>query len=82
MSFFDIFKRNNSARLLKPFEPIVMKINALEEGLKGLKDEELKAKTAEFKTRLNIQDSDSQDPVQYTKTCGIEKWSGRVNYPR
>ena len=63
MSFFDIFKRNNSARLLKPFEPIVAKINALEEGLKVLKDEELKAKTAEFRTRLNIQDSDSQETI-------------------
>lgn len=30
----------------------------------------------------NALKSDGQDPVQYTKTCGIEKWSGRVNYPR
>ncbi|MBP5786457.1 MAG: preprotein translocase subunit SecA, partial [Kiritimatiellae bacterium] len=32
--------------------PVVAKIHGLEEGLKGLSDEELKGKTAEFKARL------------------------------
>lgn len=59
MSFFHIFKGNNHTRGLKALEPIVAKINALEPAMKVLSDDELKAKTAEFKTRLNIQDGDS-----------------------
>ena len=39
-------------RDLKRLRPIVAKIHALEEGLKGLSDDELKGKTAEFKGRL------------------------------
>ncbi|MEN9614028.1 MAG: hypothetical protein RLZZ347_335 [Candidatus Parcubacteria bacterium] len=39
-------------KALKPFLAKVPEINALEEGLKKLSDEALKAKTAEFKARL------------------------------
>lgn len=43
--------RNDKA--LKPFLAKVPEINALEEGLKALSDDGLKAKTAEFKARLS-----------------------------
>ena len=39
-------------RDLKRLRPVVARIHALEDGLKGLSDEELKGKTAEFKGRL------------------------------
>ncbi|MEW5907532.1 MAG: preprotein translocase subunit SecA [Elusimicrobiota bacterium] len=41
-----------SERALKLVYPIVEKINALEEGTAGLSDEQLKARTAEFRERL------------------------------
>ncbi len=39
-------------RELKSINPIVAKINSLEPGIKALSDEQLRAKTAEFKARL------------------------------
>ena len=41
-----------SGREIKKIEPLVDKIEAIEEELKGLKDEELRARTDEFKKRL------------------------------
>src|SRR3989344_3925819 len=41
-----------NARKIKEIGPIVEKINALESGLEKLSNDELKAKTHEFKTRL------------------------------
>ncbi len=63
MSFFDIFKRNNHSGALKAFEPIVAKINALEPSMKALSDDELKAKTAEFRKRLDIKHGDNGDSI-------------------
>jgi preprotein translocase subunit SecA len=40
------------SRLIKTFQPIVDKIGSFEDTLKKLSDEELKAKTTEFKSRL------------------------------
>jgi preprotein translocase subunit SecA len=40
-------------RTIKSLKPIVARINALEEELQHLSDEELRAKTGEFKERLN-----------------------------
>ena len=39
-------------RIIKRLVPIVAKISALEEGIKQLSDEQLQAKTAEFKSRI------------------------------
>lgn len=39
-------------RILKKINPIVDEINSFEEGIKALSDEQLKAKTSEFKARL------------------------------
>jgi len=55
MSFFDIFKKGENTRAIKAFAPIVAKINALEASIKALSDEQLKAKTLEFKKRLEIE---------------------------
>ena len=39
-------------RLLKRLWPVVEQINSLEEGIKVLSDEQLRAKTVEFRTRI------------------------------
>ena len=44
---------NSSAKELRAIEPIVKKIEALEEDYKKLSDQELQAKTTEFKQRLD-----------------------------
>ena len=41
-----------NARKLKKFQPLVAEINLLEEDIKGLSDEELKAKTVEFREQI------------------------------
>ncbi|MDQ6986301.1 MAG: preprotein translocase subunit SecA [Mariprofundaceae bacterium] len=43
---------SRNERILKQLYPVVDEINALEEQIKSLSDDELKAKTAEFKHRL------------------------------
>ncbi len=63
MSFFDLFKRNNNTRLVKVYEPIIAKINALEGEIKALDDAGLKAKTDEFKRRLDIKVEDTKDII-------------------
>jgi len=41
-----------NARKLKKYQPYITEINLLEEDIKPLSDEQLKAKTVEFKQRL------------------------------
>ena len=53
MSFLSNIFGNKYEKAVKPFWPIVTQINALEEGIKTLSDTDLKAKTIEFKERLN-----------------------------
>jgi len=53
MSFFKELFGSETSRKLKGFAPIVEKINSLENGISSLTDEELKAKTAQFKERLS-----------------------------
>ncbi len=53
MGLFDIFRGGSkSERELKPIYPIVDKIEALEPTMQALSDEQLRAKTDEFKARL------------------------------
>lgn len=52
MSFLDKIWGGSNLRNIKKFEPIVPKINALEEGMKALSSEALKALTAGFRARL------------------------------
>ena len=49
--FSKIFGSSNS-RKLKKLKRSVTQISALEEGLKGLSDDQLKAKTVEFQERI------------------------------
>ncbi len=52
MSFFDKIFNANKTIGVKKFEPMVPKINELEANIKALSDGELKAKTQEFKKRI------------------------------
>ena len=49
-----------NARKLKKFQPLVAEINLLEEDIKGLSDEELKAKTGEFREQIDKASSDEE----------------------
>mgnify|MGYP003552373918 CR=1 FL=1 len=40
-------------KLLKKYEPIIAKVNALESAVSALSDEALRAKTTEFKDRIS-----------------------------
>jgi preprotein translocase subunit SecA len=50
-----------NARKLKKFQPILAEINLLGEELEGLSDDALKAKTVEFKLRLEKADNDDEE---------------------
>jgi preprotein translocase subunit SecA len=50
-----------NARKLKKFQPILAEINLLGEELEGLSDEALKAKTTEFKLRLEKADNNEEE---------------------
>jgi len=52
MAFLEKLFGDKYQKAIKPFWPIVEQINALEEGIKALSDVDLKAKTVEFKKRL------------------------------
>jgi preprotein translocase subunit SecA len=56
-----IFGGNRNDRVLKNLEPIVNQINALEPEIASLKDDELKAKTDEFRQRLK--DGETLDDI-------------------
>ncbi|MFZ2555530.1 MAG: preprotein translocase subunit SecA [Minisyncoccia bacterium] len=52
MSFLNRIFGDGSGAALRRAEPVVAQVNALEESMRTLSDEALKAKTAEFKARL------------------------------
>jgi preprotein translocase subunit SecA len=52
MSFWKGLFGDEGTKALKRAEPIVAQVNALEETMKALSDDSLKAKTAEFKKRM------------------------------
>ncbi len=52
MKIFDTIFGTPSTKAIKRYKPIVAKINALEQGLLALSDDELRQKTTEFKERL------------------------------
>lgn len=58
--FSKLFKDTGEA-VLDTLEPLVSQINSLEEGVLGLSDDELKAKTGEFKERLK--NGESEDDI-------------------
>ncbi|MEK7184816.1 MAG: preprotein translocase subunit SecA, partial [Patescibacteria group bacterium] len=59
-SLKNIFGDNNK-KLLKKYEAILLQVNAFESTISSLSDEQLRAKTIEFRSRLNK--SDSQETV-------------------
>jgi preprotein translocase subunit SecA len=56
MSILETIFGSTGSRFVKEATPIVKQINSLEESLKGLSNEELAAKTTEFKKRLGVGD--------------------------
>ncbi len=52
MGFIDRLLGNTSEQQIKKIKPLVKKINALEDGIKQLTDEQLRGKTDEFRARL------------------------------
>ncbi|MCL2566594.1 MAG: preprotein translocase subunit SecA [Alphaproteobacteria bacterium] len=52
LSVKNLFYKNPNDKILKKYQPFVVKINALESAMEGLTDSELKQKTTEFKDRI------------------------------
>ena len=65
-----------SGREIKRIEPLVDKIEAIEEELKGLKDEELREKTVEFKKRL--ENGETLDDILPEAYATVAEASSRV----
>ena len=64
MSFDQLLTKvfgSSNQRFLKTIQPIVEKINSLEPAMKALSDDELRARTAEFKERVQRVVGDPQD---------------------
>jgi preprotein translocase subunit SecA len=64
MSFDQLLTKvfgSSNQRFLKSIQPLVDKINSLEGSMKALSDDELRAKTAEFKERVQQVVADAQD---------------------
>ena len=55
MAFLDKIFGDSSGRYIKTILPIVESINKLEAQIQALSDVEIKAKTVEFKKRINSQ---------------------------
>ncbi|MES2216244.1 MAG: preprotein translocase subunit SecA [Patescibacteria group bacterium] len=60
MAIFSKLFTPSHTRNPKQFEPNVVKINALEEQVRALSDEQLKSKTTEFKDKLKTADGDKE----------------------
>ena len=73
--FKKLFGDPNS-RKLKKYQPDVKEINLLEEDVQGLSDEELSAKTDEFRKRLN--EGEDLDDILSEAFAVIREASKRV----
>ena len=76
MGFFEKIFGTYSSRELKKIAPIVDKISALEEEYKTLTDEQLKAKTPEFKERLK--NGETLDDLLPEAFATVREAAGRV----
>lgn len=74
-SLKNIFGDQNK-KLLKKYEPIVSMVNAFEPAISALSDEALKAKTAEFKSRL--EKGESEDDILPEAFATVREASKRV----
>jgi preprotein translocase subunit SecA len=73
MSFLSSILGDPNAKVIKNLQPIVDKINALEDGLKAKTDEELKASTLVFRDRLGVKIEESDGSRKITNTKTIEE---------
>ncbi len=74
--FLDKIFGSHSARELKKLNPIVDKIEALEDEYKALTDQQLRAKTDEFKARLA--DGETTDDILPEAFAAVREAAGRV----
>ncbi|HEY5682062.1 MAG TPA: hypothetical protein VIR61_00110, partial [Sulfuricaulis sp.] len=74
-SLTKIFGSRNT-RLIKRMQQDVALINALESGLSQLSDEQLRAKTAEFKTRLS--NGETLEAILYEAFAVVREASQRT----
>ncbi|MEI8248954.1 MAG: preprotein translocase subunit SecA [Candidatus Taylorbacteria bacterium] len=75
MSFFDKFKGGTQTLNVKKFEPRVADINALESTIQALSDEQLKAKTSEFKKKIDEarKEAKNADEIKKVESTILEK---------
>ena len=66
-----------NGRYIKSLEPVVAQINELEKEYEGLSDENLKAKTEEFKNRLG-EDKESLDDILPEAFAAVREASKRT----
>jgi preprotein translocase subunit SecA len=71
MSFLDKIRGGSHTHGLKRFQPLTVRINAFEDAVKALSDEGLKAKTSEFRKRLDIGDLRLDKEQEQKKVQGI-----------
>ena len=76
MSFLKRFFGDENAAALKRAEPIVAQVNALEDAQKALSDDDLKAKTVEFKRRLS--DGETLDSLMPEAFAAVREASRRT----
>ncbi len=80
MSLFGKIFGDETSKALKESEPIVSQINALESAISGLSDDELKAKTTEFKER--IQKGETLDSILPEAFAVVREASKRCHNER
>jgi len=76
MNILDKIFGDPNLKIIKTLQPLVKQINALEDGLRGLSPEDLKARTTEFRERLKK--GESLDNILPDAFATIREASGRV----
>ena len=67
-SVLKIFVGDKSANDIKAIQPIVNKINSFQEALKSISHDELRAKTAFFKDKINLARAEKDTKIEALKT--------------
>lgn len=76
MSFFNTIFGDPNSRVVAKINPVIERINALKESFVALSDDELKAKTAEFRVRLT--NGESLDDLLPEAFAAIREAAGRA----
>ena len=77
MGIFSMIKGGDNRRQLKKLETIAFKVESLEESMKSLTDEQLKAKTQEFRRRLT-ENYETTDDILSEAYAVVREASSRV----